>query len=143
MVSRYAFDALLEKEDFILFQISALLLLFDSFLDMTRNPGTWTESLNSPDLQNLLGSFNIQIPDDASKCSFAKILLEEFGLDEFIKEIKSLAWRVVLCNNFKETGTKPGTVYVFEVFVKHVKNQVVIEEKVSYSSYFWVFKIYI
>lgn len=84
----------------------------------------------------MFGSFNVQIPDDPSKCSFAKILLEEIGLDEFIKEIKSLAWRVVLCNNFKDTGTKPGSVYVFEVFVKHVENQIVIEEKVSYSFYF-------
>lgn len=113
-----------------------LVLFFDSFLDKTRTPGTWTESLDSPDLQKLFGSFNVQIPDDPSKCSFAKILLEEVGLDKFIKEIKSLASRVELCNNFKDTGTKPGLVYVFEVFVKHVENQIVIEEKVSYLFYF-------
>lgn len=90
---------------------------------------TWTEYVNSQELQNLFGVFNVEVPDDRSKLSFAKGFLEASKLTDFVAEIRSLANRVVLCKRLRDEDKKPGTVYVYEVGVKSMENRIVIEEK--------------
>lgn len=101
------------------------------FSDMAENTISWTETVNSPRLQTLLGSFQIEIPEDPQKLSFAKGLLEASEVKEFVEEIKSLAKNVVLCKHItKDEDIRPGTVYVYEVDIRYRGNHVVIDDKV-------------
>lgn len=92
----------------------------------------WTETIVSEELQTLFGVFNVQIPPDPSKLSFAEGFLKAAKLTEFVDEIRSLARRVVLYKTLRDEDKKPGAVYVYEVIVKIEGNQFVIEEKVLY-----------
>lgn len=98
---------------------------------------TWTEYIDSQELQNLFGGFNVRVPDDPSKLSFAKGFLKASKLTEFVAEIRSFADRVVLCKWLKDEDKKPGTVYVYEVVVKSLENRIVIEEKVLSTNLFF------
>lgn len=97
---------------------------------------TWTKYLYSQELQNLFGVFNVEVPDDRSRLSFAKGFLEAAKLREFVAEIRSLASRVVLCKRLKDENKKPGTLYVYEVVVKSIEDRTVIENKVISQIYF-------
>lgn len=91
---------------------------------------TWTEYIDSHELQNLFGGFNVRVQDDPSKLSFAKGFLEASKLTEFVAEIRSFADRVVLCKRLTDKDKKPGTVYVFEVVAKIIEDRIVTEKKV-------------
>lgn len=118
------------------------MLIFKVFFSRNRialdmaGANTWTEYVYSQELQNLFGVFNVKVPDDRSKLSFAKGFLEASKLTAFVAEIRSLASRVVLCKRLKDEDKKPGTVYVYEVGVKSIENRVVIEEKVISTKLF-------
>lgn len=90
---------------------------------------SWTEKLNSQELQNLFGDFDVEIPDNPSRLSFAKGFLEASKLTEFVAEIRTFANRVVLWKRLKDKYKKPGTVYVHKVVVETIGNKIVIEEK--------------
>lgn len=90
----------------------------------------WTENLESEELKTLFGVFNIDVPQDHSKLSFAKGFLKAAKLTEFVEEIRSLARRVVLFKTLKDGDKKPGTVYVYEIFVKSEGNQLLLEGKI-------------
>lgn len=92
----------------------------------------WTEIVVSEELQTLFGVFNVEIPLNPSKLSFAEGFLKATKLTEFVDEIRSLASRVVLCKTLRDEDKKPGAVYVYEVIVKREGNQLLIEEKVKY-----------
>lgn len=85
------------------------------------------ESLN---LQFLLESFNVLIPTCPEE-SIAKALLKGPLLTDCLKEVRSLARKLVFCANIKNAHKKPGTVCVFEVVVTIEENRVVIYEKVG------------
>uniref|UniRef100_A0A8W8NZR8 Peptidase S1 domain-containing protein n=1 Tax=Magallana gigas TaxID=29159 RepID=A0A8W8NZR8_MAGGI len=101
---------------------------------MDRRVDQWTEEVNAADVKTLFGSFDVDVPDDASNLSFAKGLLEASKLKEFKREMNSLASEVVLFRNLSQKDNIPGTVYVFEVdlVMKLNKNnevKVTIKEK--------------
>lgn len=98
---------------------------------MVENSDAWTESINSETLSNLFDSFNIVLPEDPFQMSFTRNLLDTSKLDEFVSEIRLLARIIVLCKHIKEEDKILGTVYVYEVAVKHKENQMVIEEMVK------------
>lgn len=100
---------------------------------MVENTDAWTESINFENLSNLFDSFNIVIPEDPSQMSFTRNLLNTTKLDEFVSEMKLLARRIVLCKHIKDEDKILGTVYIYEVAVKHKENQIVIEEMVNNS----------
>lgn len=97
---------------------------------MAEKSCTWTESIHLPDLQHLFESFNVQIPDDPSKLSFAKELLRAMHLSDIVKEVRSLSMGVVLHKRLRDKSNRPGTVYAYEVNVKNKHNKVDITEKV-------------
>lgn len=90
----------------------------------------WTENLESEELNTLFGVFNIYLPQDRSKLSFAKGFLKAAKLTEFVEEIRSLARRVVLFKTLKDGDKKPGTVYLYEIIVKREGNQLLLKGKV-------------
>lgn len=100
---------------------------------MVENTDAWTESIHFENLSHLFGSFNIVIPED--QMSFTGNLLDKSKLDEFVSEIRLLARRIVLCKHIKDEDKTLGTVYVYEVAVKHKENQMVIEEMVNNYKY--------
>lgn len=100
---------------------------------MVENTDAWTESIHFENLSHLFGSFNIVIPED--QMSFTGNLLDKSKLDEFASEIRLLARRIVLCKHIKDEDKTLGTVYVYEVAVKHKENQMVIEEMVNNYKY--------
>lgn len=97
---------------------------------------TWTEKINSQELQNLFGDFDVEIPDNSSRLSFAKGFLEASKLTEFVAEIRTFANRVVLWKRLKDKYKKPGTVYVHKVVVETIGNEIVIKEKVTSTNLF-------
>lgn len=98
---------------------------------MAEDTISWTKTVNSPNLQTLFASFQIEIPEDPTNLSFAKELLEASHIKEFEEEIKSLAKNVVLCKHIrKDEDIRPGTVYVYEVDMRYRGNHVVIVDKV-------------
>lgn len=104
---------------------------------MDRKADQWTEEVNSADVRTLFGSFDVDVPDDASNFSFAKGLLQASKLKEFKPQMNSLASEVVLFRNLSKKDNIPGTVYVFEVdlVMKLNKNnevKVTIKEKVNF-----------
>lgn len=103
---------------------------------MVENTDAWTESINFQNLSNLFHSFNIVIPEDPLQMSFTRNLLDTSKLDEYVSEIRLLAGGVVLCKHIKDEDKKLGTVYVYEVAVKHKENQMVIEEMVKNISHY-------
>lgn len=105
---------------------------FFFFLDEAENTGPWTEHVDSQDLQNVLASFCLNIPEDPINLSFAKHILERFKLTEFVKDVKDLATGVVLYKYLSGADEKPGTIYVYEVIAKNVDNQIVLKETVIY-----------
>lgn len=109
---------------------------FDFVVSDMAGANTWIEYVYSQELQNLLGVFNVEVPHDPSKLSFAKGFLEASKLIEFVAEIRSLASGVVLCKRLKDEDKKAGTVYVYEVVVKSIENRIVIEEKVISTNLF-------
>lgn len=106
--------------------------LFFFFLDGAENTSPWTEHVDSQDLQNVLASFCLNIPEDPINLSFAKHILERGKLTEFVKDVKDLATGVVLYKYLSGADEKPGTLNVYEVFAKNVDNQIVIKETVIY-----------
>lgn len=102
---------------------------------MVEHTDAWTESINSETLSNLLDSFKFVIPEDPFQMSFTRILLDTSKLDEFVSEIRLLSRIIVLCKHIKEEDKILGTVYVYEVAVKHKENQMVIEEMVNNYKY--------
>lgn len=102
---------------------------------MVENTDAWTESINSETLSNLSDSFNIVIPEDPSQMSFTRNLLDTSKLDALVSQIRLLARKIVLCKHIKDEDKILGTVYVYEVAVKHKKTKMVIEEMVNNYKY--------
>lgn len=106
--------------------------LFFFFLDEAENTSPWTEHVDSQDLQNVLASFCLNIPEDPINLSFAKHILKRGKLTELVKDVKDLATGVVLYKYLSGADEKPGTVNVYEVIAKNIDNQIVIKETVIY-----------
>lgn len=97
---------------------------------MTLDPNVCLQDVNSPDLEILVGTFSVDIPTNPERLSFAGKFLGALEVTRFVNEVRSLARSVVLFKNLSCKIQTPGTVYVYEVIVKNVDNQVFIEEKV-------------
>lgn len=80
--------------------------------------------MDSPELKNLLESFDVVVPSN----SIARAILGDQLLTKCVKEIRALGKSVVLCKNLKDKN--PGTVCVYEVLVKNENNNFIIYEKV-------------
>lgn len=105
------------------------MFIINFFTEITKTTDVSTVNISSPILKSLLSSFIVEIPEDPEKLSFTAECLEVSKINEFVDEIRSLSRGVVLLNDLME-DQKPGTVCIFEVVVKNVQNQVVVEEKV-------------
>lgn len=99
---------------------------------MDGNADKWLERVTSADVQRLFGSFNVNVPDDASDLSFAKGLLEASKLTQFKIEMHMLANEVKIFRNLSQEDNIPGTVYVYEVNLeyKYSEGKITIVEKV-------------
>lgn len=97
---------------------------------MAEKACTWTESIHFRDLQHLLESFKVRIPDDPSKLSFARELLRALHLSDIIEEVRSLSMGVLLHKRLRDKSNRPGTVYAYDVNVKYIHNEVYIIEQV-------------
>lgn len=87
-----------------------------------------TKYVQSNELRRLFVDFKVEIPEDPSKLSFAKRFLQATNFSEFVAEIKSFASTVVLYKKLRDEDKKPGTVYVYEVIVRNVEDELFIEE---------------
>lgn len=100
------------------------------FCQLDDKTDAWTEIINSQSISDIFHSFNIDIPEDPSKKSFTRNLLEASNFNKLVGEIRSLARGVVLCKHIKDEDKIPGTVYVYEVFVRYSNQQIYIIEMV-------------
>lgn len=114
--------------------------VFYFLLDMAETVSL-TKYVHSGELRRLFVDFKVEIPEDPSNLSFAKKFLEASDFTEFLAEIKSFANKVVLYKKLKNEDKKPGTVYVYEVVVRNVKDELLIEDKVMYLFFLYGFKI--
>lgn len=105
--------------------------VFLFLLDMAETVSL-TKYVHSDELRHLFVDFKVEIPEDPSKLSFAKRFLQASNFSEFVAEIKSIASKVVLHKKLRTEDKKPGTVYVYEVVVRKVEDELLIEEKVIY-----------
>lgn len=87
-----------------------------------------TKYVQSEELRRLFVDFKVEIPEDSSKLSFAKKFLQATNFAEFVSEVKSFASTVVLYNKLGNEDKKPGIVYVCEVVVRNVEDELLIEE---------------
>lgn len=123
-------------ETSFIYLLSGFLFFFLFFCQLDDDTDAWIETINFQSRSNLFDSFNIVIPEDQSKKSFTRSLLESSNLDKLVREIRYLARRVVLCKHIKDEDKTPGTVYVYEVIVTYEENNVVIKEMVIHVFHF-------
>lgn len=97
-------------------------------LDLSEK--TLTGRVNSTDLQNLFGSFSVEMPEDQLDLSFAIDVLKALKFSNFINEIKTLSSEIVLHRDLRDDDKRPGTVYAYVVDIKCKRKQVIICEKV-------------
>lgn len=99
-------------------------------LELAEMEKTWTEGVESKDLQNLFGSFSVQMPEDHLELSFALDVLKALKFSDLVDDIRSLSTKIVLHRDLRDEDKRPGTVYAFVVDVKCTRKQVIIHEKV-------------
>lgn len=97
-------------------------------LDLSEK--TLTGRVNSTDLQNLFGSFSVEMPEDQLDLSFAIDVLKALKFSNFINEIKTLSSEIVLHRDLRDDDKRPETVYAYVVDIKCKRKQVIICEKV-------------
>lgn len=100
-----------------------------------------TKYVQSEELRRLFVDFKVEIPEDPSKLSFAKKFLQATNFAEFVAEVKSFASTVVLYKKLGNEDKKPGTVYVCEVVVRNVDDELFIEEVMYIFFLLYEFKI--
>lgn len=87
---------------------------------------TLTGRVNSRDLQSLLDSFSVKMPENR----LAVDVLKALKFSDFINEIRTLSSKIVFHRHLRDDDKRPGTVYAYEVDVKCKRKQVIIRERV-------------